>query len=245
MNDYIDHLLARSFGPDTADRHLQPRIPGLYEAWHGDAPNLATDEASEEATGDRVHPRMADDPPPPQQLVMDRQKQAILLPPAHQHHHISSTINLYREAAAPETTPTIPTADETSPASATLHGEESRLPTEHAAVVRPSVAVSDDPITPVQATVAEEEPRGSIAMPPPVPAPPESVQPAPQPPHREQSSGQVTESRPTVRVHIGRIEVQLPQPSPTPTPNGAPPPRSRAPFRPPLSLRDYIDQRRR
>ena len=111
---------------------------------------------------------------------------------------------------------------------------------------------------PVQGRVAGRVERQEPAPPvEPLPVTPPALSPAPEPSPKVIAKGnapvalkepprEASASSPvSVRVHIGRIEVQTPQPAPRPEPQRTPVARTAAPLRPAVSLDQYLTRRGR
>jgi hypothetical protein len=242
MNDFIDHLLARSFGADDAKNKLQPRIPGLFEAWQGDAIEV---EEEEMPGTDSVAPPTA--PPTPDipllapTLLADTRRQGVLLPP--ERHTYPQDIQPHRETWQPVSEAASPPPNQPV--------QLRSAPAEP--VPQPEIVPPDKPVVePVALATTALGPTAPVPVTPrsrPQPVQesgPQPVQPAPVRLETiEQTVVQLPDATTNIRIHIGRIEVRLPQPGPSPAPPTSPPARPRAPFRPPMSLRDYMDHRRR
>lgn len=243
MNDFIDHLLARSFSVDDGENELQPRTPGLFEEWQGDV--LSGEEEETPGTDSVVPPTQAPPPGVPPfapALFADTRRQGLLLPPERQPN--AHDIHPRQETPQPLSEATLPSTPN-QPAHPIIAPVEPILQTE---IVPPDKPVLEPVILPTM-EMGTSAPVPVTPRSRPQPAQetePEPVQPAPVRLETiEQTVVQLPDTTTNIRVHIGRIEVQLPQPARSPAPTTTTPARSRAPFRPPMSLRDYMDNRRR
>lgn len=246
MNDFIDHLLLRSFGPAGSTTQLLPRKPSRFEEWHGDPLAPAEEEMPATEAAPRPNTESAESPvSTPQLLIINRQERGILVPPPPRHQE-APTIHLHHEASSDEETqhrPPVTTV--VTPQAAPQVPVAPRRGEPEQAVQRPIVSPRET-IQPESGTASSTPVTPSSVQPAPrISSAPDPVQPAPDPARMPMPDRDAVAAKSTVHVHIGRIEVQVPSPSKAAPPPAAPPVRARAPFRPPLTLRDYMDKRRR
>jgi len=219
-------------------------MPNLFEEWENDTINAGEEE---KPGTEIVHPSTGLQTPEMSPFVVDLTADAnqigVLLPPE-VHRDADEKIIPYHDPPQSRSDAASPPAP-SEPAQPITDSVE-RLP--QSAGVPTAIPVPD----PAELTATEPgtpipDPVTPISQPPPSQdITPEPIQPAPAALEtKDPSIVQGPDIKTNIRVHIGRIEVQLPQPSKTPSPRTAPPAKARTPFRPPMSLQNYLEKRRR
>lgn len=233
MSTFLDDLLLRNLGEEAV---IRPRLPARFEAegagvGAGEQGSVSLAPTSGESDGEaRQLPTAAPPvraqtylPEPAQPVAVERRR----VPP------VEERPVAPRQPVTPTPRVIVPGAVQMEPSTESVQ-PQTRAPvvreverTETAQMVEPLT------VTPPALSPAPE--------PSPMPAMQGNAPLAPKEPPRETGAP----SPVSVRVHIGRVEVQTPTPAPRPEPQRMPAARTAAPLRPAVSLDQYLTRRGR